>query len=65
MAWYADTLWCDGCGVEIHWPPLEKDQLVFCCRRCFLGEECDCEDFQDEYPSNLASLEDSYSQTGA
>ena len=65
MAWYAETLWCDGCGVEIHWTPLEKGRQVFCCRRCLKGEECDCEDFQDEYPSNLAKQEDSYSPTGA
>ena len=65
MVRYHDTLWCDGCGVEIHWTPLEKGQLVFCCRRCLMGEECDCEDFQDEYPSNLTSQESSYSQTEA
>jgi len=65
MAWYADTLWCDGCGVEIRWIPLKKNKHVFCCQRCLIGEECDCEDFQDEYPSNLASQESSYSHTGA
>lgn len=61
MAWYADTLWCDGCGVEIHWEPLEKGQLFFCCRKCLRGEECECDDFQDEYPPKLVSQESDYS----
>jgi len=65
MAWYADTFWCDGCGVEIRWEPIAKGQLIFCCRKCLVGEECDCEDFQEEYPSNLSSLESKYSQSGA
>ena len=63
MAWYADTLWCDGCGVEIRWEPIEKNQLVFCCNRCFRGEECECEDLQDEYPSNQDKQQSSYSET--
>jgi hypothetical protein len=64
MAWYADTLWCDGCGVEIRWEPIEKGQLMFCCRRCLNGEECDCDDIQDEYPSNQSTQESSYTQSG-
>lgn len=63
MAWYADTLWCDGCGVEISWEPLEKGVLFFCCGKCLAGETCDCEDFQDEYPSSLTNQESSFSQS--
>ncbi len=63
MARYKDTLWCDGCGVEIQWEPIEKSQLFFCCRKCLLGEICDCDDFQDEYPSNISTQEYSYSQS--
>ena len=65
MTLYADTLWCDGCGVEIHWKPLEKSQLIYCCQRCLIGEECVCDGYHDEYPPNLARQESSYSQTGA
>ena len=64
MAWYADTLWCDGCGVEIHWEPITKEELFFCCRKCINGEECDCGETQEEYPSSLSNQESSYSQSG-
>lgn len=37
-----DTLWCDGCGVEILWAPVIYDRRNFCCEVCCRGEECDC-----------------------
>lgn len=37
-----DTLWCDGCGVEILWAPVIYDRRYFCCEVCCRGEECDC-----------------------
>ena len=63
MVWYADTFWCDGCGLEIYWEPIAKGQLIFCCRKCLIGEKCDCEDYQEEYPSNLTSQDSNYSHS--
>jgi endogenous inhibitor of DNA gyrase (YacG/DUF329 family) len=51
MVRHQDTLWCDGCGIEINWEPIEKDHLFFCCQRCLEGEECDCGVDEDEYLS--------------
>ena len=39
MVRYHDTLWCDGCGIEITWEPIEQDRLFFCCQNCFDGEK--------------------------
>ncbi len=50
MVWYAETLWCDGCGVEIHWSPLESADLVYCCTKCLQGERCPCSDLPEDYP---------------
>ena len=51
MVRYQDTIWCDGCGVEMRWEPIEKDNLIYCCREYMLGNRCQCEDFEDEFPS--------------
>lgn len=51
MVRYRDTLWCDGCGVEIRWRPILKDQRSYCCQRCLNGEVCNCADVLDEYTS--------------
>ena len=64
MVWYADTLWCDGCGVEIRWKPEKRGSLVFCCKRCLIGEDCDCDGSQDEYPANHKDQQNSYTTTG-
>jgi hypothetical protein len=54
MARYQDTLWCDGCGIEIHWEPIERNQLFFCCTKCLQGEECDCgDDHEEQYPAGI------------
>jgi len=50
MVRYQDTLWCDGCGVEIRWEPVTKGDLIYCCQTCMLGEVCDCDESEDEYP---------------
>jgi hypothetical protein len=42
MARYADTLWCDGCGVEIVWAPLVAGERHYCCADCFDGFPCKC-----------------------
>lgn len=48
MVRYRDTLWCDGCGVEIRWKPIIKDQRSYCCVRCSNGEVCNCEAVLEE-----------------
>ncbi|MCC6188582.1 MAG: hypothetical protein IT318_06080 [Anaerolineales bacterium] len=39
---YQETVWCDGCGVEITWLPQIEAQLHYCCTTCFAGRPCDC-----------------------
>jgi hypothetical protein len=49
MVRYQDTLWCDGCGIEIRWKPVIKYDRTYCCQTCLLGEICKCEEFDDDY----------------
>ena len=51
MVRYKDTLWCDGCGIEIRWEPVVIDDLVYCCKDCSEGIQCQCEEIEDEFPS--------------
>ena len=51
MVRYRDTLWCDGCGIEIRWKPVKKGQRSYCCKRCMNGEVCDCADVLEDYPT--------------
>ncbi len=37
-----DTLWCEGCGVEITWAPVVVKGHHYCCIDCAAGRECDC-----------------------
>jgi hypothetical protein len=37
-----DTIWCDGCGVEILWAPLVVDERYYCCEACLEGVPCAC-----------------------
>ncbi len=53
-----DTIWCDGCGVEIVGRPLVitgkgKNKQEYCCEACSQGLECSCFGWaeQDEYGS--------------
>jgi hypothetical protein len=39
-----DTVWCDGCGVEILWSPLIVDHRDYCCEDCRDGLPCECGD---------------------
>ena len=36
------TIWCDGCGVEIDWGPLAVGNRRYCCRVCYEGSPCQC-----------------------
>ena len=42
MALIEDTLFCDGCGVEIPLSPVIRDHHVYCCEDCAQGYECNC-----------------------
>jgi len=49
MVRYKDTLWCDGCGIEVCWEPVEKNRLFFCCQNCLDGEKCECGVNEEDY----------------
>lgn len=38
-----DTLWCDGCGIEILSHPVIVGDRSYCCQDCADGYECDCQ----------------------
>jgi len=42
MARLNETIWCDGCGVEIYWAPVIVGRLDHCCEDCAQGLPCDC-----------------------
>ena len=42
MTWYDEMTWCDGCGVEITWVPVQIDRRTYCCRECSQGIPCAC-----------------------
>jgi hypothetical protein len=42
-----DSIWCDGCGIEIRWRPLTAGKFVFCCTDCLYERHCDCLDGLD------------------
>ncbi len=56
MVRYKDTFWCDGCGIEIIWEPVAIDDLIYCCRDCSVGNQCQCEEIEDEFPSPEQTL---------
>ncbi len=37
-----DTVFCDGCGVEIPLSPVIKNNGEYCCEDCAQGYECEC-----------------------
>ena len=37
-----DTIWCDGCGVEIFWSAVVKGKSHYCCTDCADGLPCPC-----------------------
>ncbi|HEY9089241.1 MAG TPA: hypothetical protein VIO36_13815 [Anaerolineaceae bacterium] len=48
MVWITDTLWCDGCGVEILGAPVRLHHRSYCCEDCAHGRACDCADLLNE-----------------
>ena len=52
MSHSEDTIWCDGCGIEIRWAPYVIETQDFCCQNCAYGLSCDCGetmDWDEEY----------------
>lgn len=39
-----ETLFCDGCGVEVTWSPVVSGSQYCCCEDCRDGLECSCGD---------------------
>jgi hypothetical protein len=37
-----NTVWCEGCGVEVIWGPTIVDKRYYCCPECADGLQCDC-----------------------
>ena len=37
-----ETVFCDGCGLEILLAPVVKNNLEHCCEDCAQGYECKC-----------------------
>jgi hypothetical protein len=37
-----NTIWCDGCGLEIIWLPLVISGRHYCCQECMRGLACQC-----------------------
>lgn len=44
MGRFKDTVWCDGCGLEILWIPLQAGSTTYCCVDCQEGARCECRD---------------------
>jgi len=47
MSRLENTIWCDGCGVEITWMPVVRNQQDYCCQQCLVGIHCECDERQD------------------
>lgn len=37
-----NTVYCDGCGVEITWSPVIRGVHDYCCLDCYEGLSCKC-----------------------
>ena len=42
MARHTDTIFCQGCGVEILWGALIAHKGYYCCQDCLDGRPCTC-----------------------
>jgi hypothetical protein len=42
MTRHNETVWCDGCGVEIVWTPTVRAERDYCCEACVAGQACLC-----------------------
>jgi hypothetical protein len=48
MAKVNDTIYCDGCGVEILCQPFTLGGRIFCCEDCANGLPCRCGEHMEE-----------------
>jgi hypothetical protein len=61
-----NTVLCDGCGLEFHWPPLAEGEAKYCCADCRDGYECSCHEMalvEDDFAyseSNAVSIFEGY-----
>jgi hypothetical protein len=37
-----NTIYCDGCGVEITWSPIIIERRDYCCQDCLEVRPCKC-----------------------
>ncbi len=42
-----ESVWCDGCGVEVTWAPVRAGERYDCCQDCRDGLQCDCRQRQE------------------
>lgn len=42
MAWYEESIWCEGCGIEITGRPVVVTKRIYCCQDCARGIRCNC-----------------------
>lgn len=54
MSIYKNTVWCDGCGIEILWIPHPSENLHYCCQTCKNGFKCECQPETDEEEERLS-----------
>ncbi len=61
-----NTVWCDGCGVEVLWAPVKAREQDYCCQDCADGFECSCGDRMEEesYSRNNSQTPTDTSQYG-
>lgn len=58
-----ETIWCDGCGIEILWAPLIVGKRDYCCEDCWDGRECRCAErmeLEDDRRTNSSESAQSY-----
>ena len=48
-----ETIWCDGCGVEIDGPPVVVGKNHYCCKDCSQGLKCSCLNWAEEEDDHL------------
>jgi hypothetical protein len=41
------TIFCDGCGVEVFWGPMIIGNKRYCCQDCLDGRPCRCGERQE------------------
>ena len=48
MVHYNETIWCDGCGIEIQRIPFIDGAIQYCCHECHSGFKCQCSELIEE-----------------